>query len=98
MQPGDQVDASVDCWSGVCDETVQDVTQNWSDTSSLEAPDVGIRAAVAAESYSGGVTIGHVPGGTAVAERAPSRPPNPPGPRQEPPLLTVEPHILPLPP
>jgi hypothetical protein len=58
MQPGDQVDASVECLWGVCDETVQDVTQNWSDTSSLEASDPGSYiAAVAAESYNGGVTF-----------------------------------------
>jgi hypothetical protein len=61
MQAGDQVDASVECLWGVCDETVQDVTQNWSDTSSLEASDPGsITAAVAAESRDGGVTIGPV--------------------------------------
>jgi hypothetical protein len=61
MQHGDQVDASVECLWGVCDETVQDVTQNWSDTSSLEASDpVSLQAGVAAESYDGGVTFGQV--------------------------------------
>jgi hypothetical protein len=61
MQAGDQVDASVECLWGVCDETVQDVTQNWSDTSSLEASDPGsLLGAVAAESYDGGVTTGPV--------------------------------------
>jgi hypothetical protein len=61
MQPGDQVDASVDCLFGVCDEVVQDVTQNWSDTSTLEASDPGsLLGAVAAESYNGGVTTGNV--------------------------------------
>jgi Peptidase A4 family len=39
MQPGDQVYAAVDCGFGVCDETVQDVTQNWNDTISLAASD-----------------------------------------------------------
>jgi hypothetical protein len=61
MQAGDQVDASVECLWGVCDETVQDVNQNWSDTSSLEASDPGsILGAVAAESADGGVTTGEV--------------------------------------
>ncbi|HMH93793.1 MAG TPA: hypothetical protein VK586_22270, partial [Streptosporangiaceae bacterium] len=61
MQAGDQVHAAVACLWGVCDETVQDVTQNWSDTSSLESSDPGsVVAAVAAESGGGGVTTGQV--------------------------------------
>jgi hypothetical protein len=61
MQAGDQVHAAVACLLGVCDETVQDVTQNWSDTSSLQASDPGSTlAAVAAESNDGGVTTDQV--------------------------------------
>ena len=61
MQAGDQVHAAVDCLLGVCDETVQDVTQNWSDTSSLEASDPGSTlGAIAAESSDGGVNTGQV--------------------------------------
>jgi hypothetical protein len=61
MQAGDQVHAAVACFLGVCDETVQDVTQNWNDTSSLGASDPGsILGAIAAESADGGVNTGQV--------------------------------------
>jgi hypothetical protein len=61
MQPGDQVDANVACLFGLCEQTVQDVTQNWSSTVALDLPDPsGFLAAVAAESGDGGVTTGPV--------------------------------------
>jgi hypothetical protein len=63
MQPGDQVNASTVCWFGLCAQTVQDVTQNWSDTS-IVVPPAGfsgdVATAIAAESAHGGVNMSSV--------------------------------------
>ena len=72
MQPGDQVDANVGCLFGLCEQTVQDVTQNWSSTTAFELPDPsGFLAAVAAESGDGGVTTGPVQVTNAMMNGAP---------------------------
>ncbi|WP_096304635.1 G1 family glutamic endopeptidase [Jatrophihabitans sp. GAS493] len=58
VQPGDLIDASVSCdATGLCGESLVDETQGWSDTSALQAQVgyAGYLAAVAAESYNGGV-------------------------------------------
>jgi hypothetical protein len=62
MQAGDQVDASVACFFGICEESVQDVTENWTDT----LPMLGVNssgdfiALVAGVPSDGGVTTGPV--------------------------------------
>lgn len=64
MAPGDQVSASVVCLFGICVQTVQDLTQNWSDDLVLPVPQgfSGWIAAIAGESSccTGGVNTGPV--------------------------------------
>jgi Peptidase A4 family len=59
VQPGDQIDAYVSCWGGdgYCVEGLIDVTQNWTYTLSVPVVDgfSGYYAAVAAESFNGGI-------------------------------------------
>jgi hypothetical protein len=98
MQPGDQVDASVACLFGVCDETVQDVTQNWSDTSSLQASDPGsVLGAVAAESYDGGVTTGQVQVTNALMNGTPIGQLNPQAETQDPSIYNGQAFLDPFP-
>jgi hypothetical protein len=59
VEPGDQVAVSIFCpGAGTCTQQLQDVTQNWDQTFSVDAP-AGFSAntaAVAAESTDGGIT------------------------------------------
>jgi Peptidase A4 family len=59
VEPGDQVAVSIFCpGSGTCTQQLQDVTQNWDQTFSLPMPagfSTGTMAAVAAESFHGGI-------------------------------------------
>lgn len=63
MDVNDLVSVSAICLFGVCTQTVQDVTQNWSDTTFFVEPanfGAGFIAAIAAEAYWGGVETGPV--------------------------------------
>jgi Peptidase A4 family len=74
MQPGDQVNASTVCWFGLCTQMVEDVTQNWSDTS-VVVPPAGfsgdVATAIAAESGNGGVNSTPVAVANAMVNSAP---------------------------
>jgi hypothetical protein len=63
MYPGDTVQSSVICWFGLCAETNQDITQNWTGYYVMIVPGggfSGLVGAVVGESSGGGVTTGTV--------------------------------------
>jgi hypothetical protein len=64
VQPGDQLTVNISCPYGgnICTQDLQDVTQNWQQSSDLGVPDgfSADYAAVAAENYNGGTYSGAV--------------------------------------